>query len=358
MENVLIVLPNSKLGGAEQILKMIAEYHKNDTVYVFFLSKRISSSWDNTNVNLCYSSFSNKLGAIFSLLFFLLRNNKCWDRIYTSHVNVTGVLGLFIRLRFFKKKKFIARESTTVFSRFNGGKLLLYKLIYFIGYSKVDLLICQTNDMKNQFVEALPKLSKKFKIVVFANPVALVKVFENEEYVFRSKDYIVSAGRLIPEKGYDILIESFSKLKGSGKYFDLQLIILGEGGERGDLLNKVKSLGLEDSVVFKGFVDNVYPYFKKAKLCVISSRIEGFPNVLLQMMSQNNKVVSTACAGGIQDIEGLFVCETNNKDLLADTMEKALDSNTDYCRVLFDKFLEVRSIDGFVGKIDSVIYEK
>ncbi|MUV03624.1 hypothetical protein GN157_07865 [Flavobacterium rakeshii] len=76
------------------------------------------------------------------------------------------------------------------------------------------------------------------------------------------------------------------------------------------------------------------------------------------MMFQNSKIVSTKCAGGIDKIKGVFVCETEDVNALTHAMEKALDSNTDYCRVLFDKLLEVKSIDGFVGKIDSVIYEK
>ncbi|KGO84291.1 hypothetical protein Q763_00670 [Flavobacterium beibuense F44-8] len=355
MKNILIVLPNSKLGGAEQILKMIAEYHKNDAVCVFFLSKKASSSWDYINVNLYYSSFNNKLGAIFSLIFFLLRKTKYWDRIYTSHVSITGLLGLFIRLRFFKKKKFIARESTTVFSRFKGGKLLLYKLMYFIGYSKVDLLICQTNDMKNQFVKAMPKLNMKFKVVVLANPISLVEASVKSGFICEDENYIVSAGRLIPEKGYDILIKSFSKLKKNKEYVGLKLIILGEGIERDSLLAIVNSLKLADSVVFKGFVDNVYPYFKKAKLCVVSSRMEGFPNVLLQMMSQNNKVVSTSCAGGIEEIKGLFVCKANNVNALYESMDECLRRDTSYCRILFEEALKERSVSKFTDEIETFL---
>src|SRR5690606_20880375 len=113
-------------------------------------------------------------------------------------------------------------------------------------------------------------------------------------------NFIVTAGRLIHEKGYDILINAFAELK--EKYPDLKLIILGYGDLKQELIYLATSLNIEQDVIFWGFVENVYPFFKKAKACVISSRVEGFPNVLLQMMSQNSNVVSTTCAGGIDTI--------------------------------------------------------
>src|SRR5690606_21926313 len=86
-------------------------------------------------------------------------------------------------------------------------------------------------------------------------------------------------------------------------------------------------------------------------LCVMSSRIEGFPNVLLQMMSQNNKVVSTLSAGGIKEMDGIFTCKTNDVTSLSHTIIECLKSNTDENRYIFDKELKKRTIDTFANEI-------
>jgi glycosyltransferase involved in cell wall biosynthesis len=80
----------------------------------------------------------------------------------------------------------------------------------------------------------------------------------------------------------------------------------------------------------------------------VSSRIEGFPNVLLQMMSQSNNVVSTKCAGEISNIEGIFTCETNDADALKTAMEKGLSNVIDHRTLHFNKYIALRSIDNFV----------
>jgi glycosyltransferase involved in cell wall biosynthesis len=86
-------------------------------------------------------------------------------------------------------------------------------------------------------------------------------------------------------------------------------------------------------------------------MCVVSSRIEGFPNVLLQEMSQNEKVVSTLCAGDIDRIPGLFTCKPNDEDDLLRAMQECLEADTSGNRALFDEELQGRSIDKFIEQV-------
>ena len=112
----------------------------------------------------------------------------------------------------------------------------------------------------------------------------------------------------------------------------------------------IDKLNLVEEVLLYGFVKNVYPYFKNATVCVVSSRVEGFPNVLLQMMSQNSKVVSTTCAGGIENIPGVQISETNNIKNLEDAITTSLNSSKDN-RALFDEFLQSRDISSFMATV-------
>jgi glycosyltransferase involved in cell wall biosynthesis len=354
LRKILIVLPTDNLGGAEKVLKMIARHYINNAnVSVFFLQKRTTSLWDdlliNKNITLDYGkSKSSGLGLI-SLIFFVFKCRK-FHYIFSSQTIINGFIGLLIKLRIIQTKFFIARESTTIFNRFSGIKLFKYRMMYYLGYSSIDLLICQTELMKAQFIKNLPFISKKINIKTIPNPINLEKRLQPDTDFIFNQDCIVAAGRLIEEKGFDILIDAFNLLQND--YSNLKLVILGEGPLRSHLETKIRILNLADKVLLPGRVSNVLPYFNLARVCVVSSRIEGFPNVLLEMMSQNTNVVSTKCAGGIDELEGVFVVEVNDVSGLVEHLKVILESDTSHNRILFDKELKSRSINEFINKIE------
>ncbi len=342
------------MGGAEQFLKMVANFYEDATVRVFYLQYPNKKLWNEPkeHIQLNYPKSKNSLLNILRFVFNPdHRKNKPYDYIFTSHVYTTGLLGVMLRWKLIQTVNFIARESTSIFLRYKGIKLLSYKFFYWISYKKVDLLICQTQLMKNQLLQGYEKLEKITKLRVIPNPIDLSLIKDQASLSINEtlpNNYIVSAGRLIPEKGYDILITSFCELK--IRFPEIKLMILGDGYLKKELLNLVETLGLKDEVVFKGFVSNVYPFFKNASVCVVSSRMEGFPNVLLQMMSQNSRVVSTTCAGGISEIPGIYISETNNVNSLTKAIQSALESH-DNNRTLFDEFLNKRDISSFMARV-------
>lgn len=352
---VLIILPNNSAGGAEHYLKMIAKHFSKDDVSIYLFHDINTSFWNGlpSNHKLYKLSKKSKVIGLCVFIFKMLFKKESYDVIFTSHLYINSLVGILLSSKIIKTKKFISRESTSVFLRYKGLKLFIYKLAYHIGYRKMDLVICQTDLMKNQLIEHFPKIKRRTKIETIPNPIDLTLV-ENEsqkEIDFKiNNEYIVSAGRLIEEKGYDILINVFSKIKLDNP--NLKLVILGHGPLEEFLYNQVKLLKLENDIIFEGYVKNVYPYFKNAKLCVVASRIEGFPNVLLQMMTQNNNVVSTKCAGGIDDIPGIITAETHNEENLLHAVQLALINCDNLLnREKFDEYLKQRDINAFVTKI-------
>jgi glycosyltransferase involved in cell wall biosynthesis len=360
MKYILItVVGDHTKGGAEQYLKMLAEHflRKRYAVDVFFFKKSYYRDWEakeDTNLKLYYNHTSkSKLCILLSYIINIINNRKTnYDYAFTSHVECSSFIGLLRKLGFLKINYFVGRESTSIFKRFSGWQLFQYKIYYYLGYSAIDLLICQTGYMKRQLLENLPWLEKKVRVEVIPNPVHIenmtLKAQEYIDFNFENS-FIVSAGRFIPAKGFDILIKTFAKLR--LEYNELKLLILGDGKERELISGIIKELGLEDYVILYGFADNVYPFFKNAKMCVVSSRIEGFPNVLLQMMSQNEKVVSTLCAGDIDKVKGLFTCKTHDEEDLLRAMKQCLEADTTQNREVFDKELQSRSIDVFINKV-------
>jgi len=81
-----------------------------------------------------------------------------------------------------------------------------------------------------------------------------------------------------------------------------RLIIVGEGERRANLESLIRSLGMEDRVVLAGAMDNPFPVLQGAALLVLSSRWEGYPNVLLEALALNVPVISTDCRHGPREL--------------------------------------------------------
>jgi glycosyltransferase involved in cell wall biosynthesis len=337
---VLIFSINGALmGGAEGVLMQIARYwqKKGKRVQVVFLSKRQGNQWESVlgNDHIAYVYFSIKI------LFFLARHK--FEYTFTSHTRTNGFIGMLRSLGVLHTTYLIGREPSL-------EKSMLKTFVYFLyrtGYKGLDTLVCQTQEMKELFIKTYKRYTSITNVI--PNPFDWSNAVEkgNEAVVLQTNDpYIVAAGRFIHEKGFDVLLKAFFRLKQVCK--ELKLVIIGDGKLRGEIESLIKELGVENDIILNGFVYNVYPFFKKASMCVVSSRAEGFPNVLLQMMSQNEKIVATLCAGDIDKLEGVFTCKSNDEEDLLRAMKACLEADTSKNRELFDRELQRRSIDKFI----------
>lgn len=355
-----IVLSDTQAGGSEQQQIQLFRYllEQGASCQVICLSRKEMGCWQfmEEKGKVVYFPFSSKYLKInfillFPYLFFLLFFLKI-SYSFTTQTLINSSVGIFRKLGFLRETKIIVRESNMIFDLLKGRKLKLYLFAYRLGYSFVDLIICQTDYMKNRLIHHLPWLEKRVKVCTIGNPIDLESITEKAKEAFTEKHlkpYIVAAGSLHPKKGFDLLIDAFSKL--SSDYSDLKLLILGEGYLRPTLEQKIITLGLQNKVVLKGFVKNVYPYFKHSQVCVLSSRIEGFPNVLLQMMSQNTKVVSTLSAGDIESIPKIHIVPTENIPKLRSAIQDALEEEAQDNRAIFDEFLKKREVPMFLDRI-------
>jgi glycosyltransferase involved in cell wall biosynthesis len=109
----------------------------------------------------------------------------------------------------------------------------------------------------------------------------------------------VTAGRLVPQKDHAVLLHAMAIRLRRGP---ARLIVLGDGPERATLERLADTLGIGAHVAFPGFVANPLPYFRAAAAFVLSSRFEGFGNVLVEALGCGTPVISTDCTYGPSEI--------------------------------------------------------
>lgn len=319
-KKILFISLTDAPNGAENVLLTMAKEVGNE---IWFLKRNQGANLKiPDHLTACYLS-EVSIASGFARMIPKLRSFSP-DLIMSTHPYLNAFLGFLKRLGYLHTK-LIARECTSVFTRFTGLKKKVYRLIYRLGYPSIDLLVCQTELMKKQLLDHNRFIPDK-KVLVQPNPIDFIKIMAGAEKPLINGDarleFICSAGRLIPEKGFPILIEAFKSIK--SEYPHLKLLLLGEGKERISLTTLIEANGLTGEVILKGQVDNPAPYFKHAKVCVVSSIKEGFPNVLLEMMAVNQSVVSTLCAGGIEEIPGIHKIEVNNVAALSNAIKQTL----------------------------------
>jgi glycosyltransferase involved in cell wall biosynthesis len=222
--------------------------------------------------------------------------------------------------------RYVARETIVVSQGMaEYSRPQLWAWAYRRFYGRFDRVICQSRDMRDDLIGAYGLDGSR--AVIIHNPV------DRERIVAALPDplpaaapshclSVAAAGRLVGQKGFDLLLDALALTRRR----DLQLTILGDGPLRAELGARAETRGLADRVRFAGFMRNPYPTLAAADLFVLSSRYEGFPNVVLEALACGTPVVATPAPGGVREIldgvEGCIVADEVSAQSLADALDR------------------------------------
>jgi len=193
-----------------------------------------------------------------------------------------------------------------------------WRLLRRLVYGQADALVCQTRATADWIWQHWGQRTE-----VIAN--ALRPLPTPPE---RREPFILGVGRLVDEKGFDLLLQSYARI--FRRLPEWRVVIAGSGPQRATFEMLAADLAIGGRVEFLGHVEDIEAWMGRAGLVVQPSRFEGFPNAVLEAMGMGAAVISADCPAGpaelIQDgVNGRLV-PVEDVEALAQAMTELIST--------------------------------
>jgi glycosyltransferase involved in cell wall biosynthesis len=326
-KKILFVLPDLTAGGAQRIMAFVSQQLNHETfdVKLIVMGFKKDGVYKVDAVKVQYLNKTRLLASIAALFNLIIKEKPTIVISSIGHVNI--LMGCFSLL--FRKIKFIGREASVVSERIKfikrGAKV--YLILIKLFYPRLSAIICQSSDMKEDFINAFG--FKSSKLILIHNPITNSKtIIKNSGS--KDKIHFVTVGRLSVEKGYLRIIEGLSKISN----YNFHYTIIGSGPQSAIIKENIDKYKLTDKVSFITHTSKVLEEIGNRDFFIQGSYVEGFGNALLESCTVGTPVIVFKAPGGAKDIvvnglngflvadETEFVSVLNDIDTL-----KALDSN-------------------------------
>lgn len=320
-------------GGSERIISFISQNIDkekfNPTLIIVGFKK--DNVYDINDIEVIYLNKSRILTA----LPFIYNNIN----IHQPHIVVSSISHLNTAMAmlspFFRKTKFIGRESTVLSKRSNEKKIRKWSPFRLLPnqFKNLDALICQSQDMAEDIINNfnIPKT----QIHVINNPISSLPKIKPAKPFTEIKKFI-TVGRLTEVKGHFRILEILSKLNQQFNY-----TIIGDGSLKDEVFAKAKSLGIYDCIIHVPFTNKVNDYIAEHDMFLQGSYVEGFPNALLESCVVGTPVIAFNVPGGTKEIiiEGVNGFLVENEDDFLEKLKETREWNPEKIRnSVYEKF--------------------
>lgn len=210
--------------------------------------------------------------------------------VFMSTMNYANIVAILAWRLAMRPCRLVVREANVVREGDRWMRLLMRWV-----YPHADCVIALSPEISDSVRQAGIQVADS--ILEIGNPGvfrALNRMPETPAFLPEPRaPFICAVGSFGHQKGFDILLAAFARLADPA----LNLVLLGEGPLRWQLEEQCRALDIERRVHMPGFIKGSYDVISQAELFVLSSRWEGFPNVLLEALSTGTPVVAADCAG-------------------------------------------------------------
>jgi glycosyltransferase involved in cell wall biosynthesis len=197
-------------------------------------------------------------------------------------------------------------------------------------YRRVDLAVCVSAGLTPSVTE-LGVPGQRVEVVLNGLDTNRVRKMATSapSVELPSGRFIAAVGRLVHQKGFDVLIRAHAAALASGAATH-SVVIVGNGPLRGELTALAAELGVEDTVFFAGFIENPHAITARAEAYISSSRWEGFSLVVAEALALGVPVIASDCVSGPAEIlgHGAFgeLVPVDDPDALAQAIQRHLEA--------------------------------
>ena len=254
------------------------------------------------------------------------------DVVFTAedHLNAIVTVALILAR---SKAKLSASSRVTPYDTYSNNifsKRWVLKQFSIVLQKRIDALVCVSEDMVGQYKAIFGPTRHQciYNVVCDSEmPERIVEHIDDPWLNDVTVPVVITAGRLAPEKGFPDLIDAMGILL---EDTTACLMILGEGPLRHDLEKQIRDKGLSSSIRLLGFQKNPLKFFNRSKVFVLSSYVEGLPNVLVEAMACGCTPVSTDCPTGPREVlhDGKYgyIVPTHDPKSMAGAIKSALEN--------------------------------
>ncbi len=329
--SVAIYLHDLSGGGVERQSLIIAEEFRRHGADVTLVLHRLRGELLNqvpAGLHIVDLNSGRTLRDIPALVRFLRADRP---DILLSNVDLNNVAALLAKAISFGPTKLVICQHNPISLAFAACENWLYRYVGLM-YRLLSPLISKAvavSDGVARELETVAGLSRD-QVLTINNPVVgpdfaarSAEVADHPWFSQPGRPVFVTAGRLVAQKDHETMLRALAIHR---RRSDSRLIVLGAGPLQDSLVRLTEELGIAAAVDFPGYRTNALPYIRQADAFLLSSRCEGFGNVIVEALGCGTPVISSRCEYGPAEIlddgrYGLLV-EPGNPAAFAGAMDE------------------------------------
>ena len=305
--SLAIYLPDLSGGGAERLhVNLAPQFVKAGYSVTFLLDRLVGSLLSQLPQGCAVHALGadRQIRALPKLVRYLKRTRPDVLIANMEHMNVMAVLARALAR---VPTRIIAIQHCALSEQVRRPSLkfrvlpLLFRLVLPFADNIVAVSIGVADDLAQIAGLSRSKITVIYNGVVSSDFEARLACEPEHPWFAQGWPIILGMGRFVAQKDFTTLIRAFEHVAQVSD--DARLIILGEGPMRAELQEHVRSLrSLSDRISMPGFLADPLPLLGRARLFALSSRFEGFGNVVAEALACGTPVVSTDCPHGPAEI--------------------------------------------------------